>query len=772
MNTGRDLRRRVLRPSIPHLAYAAAACWIGMLVAEMFSWRIHIGEGTGRAPSILLVAGIVVSLALRRTRLAAWVMFALCAGLASGSLFYADTRSAVSMLETRTSGRVILDVDSDPEAGRFGYSSVATARFEDGLRARVRVQWPDNSPPPQMGRSVDAYVVVEPCEDDSWSRLSLRKGISGTATVRISYEQRWTPGMAGIMGRVRSWATAVCRDRGGAGGELVASIVLGDRTGIKDTPVEDDFRITGLSHLIAISGSHLMLVAALVQWLLSCLGAGRRGSALTTLSVLAAFVALTGALPSAVRAFAMTASTRAGALVGRRADSLATLGTCTCLLLLVDPRNAHDLGFALSVAAVAGLVLLSGLVREWASCIVPRRWTGATDALSLTLAAQIATMPVAVPVFSTLSLIAPLANVVVGPMVVALLNIAVIGLVVSAVSEPVGAPLIRLAGVLASCSERAASLLARFPGAQIAVDWSAPVAGAVCLTVLVALWISWPAPTKSRAARSAVAVLAACALAFYLPGLNFGEQIVVMDVGQADAILLRSGSRAALFDVGGDSVHLGKALARCGVRSLDAVILSHLHADHTGGLDALRGTVAVDAIYVARGVIGGVEEADTLRSANALVGEDSVVEVTAGDRIEIGAFSLDILWPEGSVVDPSANESSVVVLVRNQGFSALLTGDAESDVLRKLVSIPEVADLDLLKVGHHGSAESVDDGVLDILDPGVAVISVGERNRFGHPASSTLTLLRRNGVPVRRTDLSGDIVVKPTSRGFEFATER
>ena len=203
---------------------------------------------------------------------------------------------------------------------------------------------------------------------------------------------------------------------------------------------------------------------------------------------------------------------------------------------------------------------------------------------------------------------------------------------------------------------------------------------------------------------------------------------------------------------------------------MDAVVITHLHADHEGGLSALRGLVSVGQVCLPAGA--RAKPSKTLSEADALVGDERVGELQAGGELKVGDIALDVVSPEDSSVDPATNEASIVMLARCGEESVLLTGDAESSILDRIVSQGRVGRVGVLKVGHHGSAISLDRIVLQSMAPQAAVISVGAGNRFRHPRPEPLSLLSAAAVPVLRTDLDGDVTLELGAKAIRLSGAR
>lgn len=245
-----------------------------------------------------------------------------------------------------------------------------------------------------------------------------------------------------------------------------------------------------------------------------------------------------------------------------------------------------------------------------------------------------------------------------------------------------------------------------------------------------------------------------------------GTSIVMLDVGQGDSFLIKSRGSTLLIDTGNNPKKLLSGLARHGVNHLDGIVISHADDDHCGCLADLRGVVSVDSVFVAKGFgsLGTDKAEDMLKHAESLSSATGVHELAVDDVITVGSVSFRVISPDG-LTDEGENDDSVCLMaatdLNNDGIGewrALFTGDAESEVLDSLYEKGALEDIDILKVSHHGAKAALDNELMDALKPEIALISVGERNRYGHPAANTISLLESCNVGVFRTDLQGDVV--------------
>jgi competence protein ComEC len=553
---------------------------------------------------------------------------------------------------------------------------------------------------------------------------------------------------------------------------LVSALVLARREGL-DRELRQGFARAGIAHLLAISGFHVGVVAGLVYALLRALSVGRRRAAGWAAGATWAYVALLGFPDAASRAAVILTLVSVARVRGRPAARWSPLGAAFLLLVLLDPARVASVGFQLSFLGAAGLVAGRAPLEARLSRVgrgrLPR-WL--VDGVSAGAAATAATLPAVAWHFEEVSVVGIPATLAASPLV----SLALPGALASLLLEPVApGPAAFLAGgvdtlllLLSHGTERVGAL----PWAAVWIprEWTA-LAGIGA----GGAWIVARSRGAAAGSRRLASVSWAAALVLGWPLLLVAAgrgtlEIRILDVGQGDAIALRTPrGRWVLVDAGppwegrGPGPVVGP-LRRLGVHRLEALVFTHPDADHVGGgVDVLQ-ALEVGAVLdpgVATGKEGYV---DLLEEAMAR----GVPWRRARAPLEwtIDDVTIQVLHP-GAAPDArsASNELSVVLLVRWGRFEALLTGDASRAVERALLPELPRGGLELLKVGHHGSDTSTDSLLLAHTAPGVAVISAGRDNRYGHPALPVLRRLSAAGVPVRRTDRDGTIRVQARSDG-------
>ncbi|HIZ97739.1 MAG TPA: ComEC/Rec2 family competence protein, partial [Candidatus Janibacter merdipullorum] len=448
-----------------------------------------------------------------------------------------------------------------------------------------------------------------------------------------------------------------------------------------------------------------------------------------------------------------------------------TLCAAVLVLLTVDPWLARSYGFVLSTLATLGLLLF---VRPWSAAInahLPRALHVVGPAVAIPLAAQLVCGPVIVLLQGEVSLIAVVANLVAAPFVAPATVLGVTAALVAVVSTGL-ATLVGWCGApFAIAIAWTARISADVPGGSL--PWPDGAPGALLLAALTALGIlagPW-AWRRSRASPVIAVGLVVVLTLGAVPSRSFawpppGWRLVACDVGQGDGLVLSSGpGRAVLVDVGPEEGGIDGCLRRLGVRTLDAVVLTHFHDDHVGDLAA-----AIDGREVGRIVVTPVADPAWAARAVAGIAADRAIPVqsaSAGQRLALGEVTATVWWPARTVAGGSAaNNASIVLHVEVGDVTALLLGDIEAEaghalrlaLRRDPAMAAAAADLDVVKMPHHGSS-NMDEQLMDEVAAPVALISVGADNTYGHPTPTALSWAGRHAARTLRTDEDGDIAV-------------
>ncbi len=556
---------------------------------------------------------------------------------------------------------------------------------------------------------------------------------------------------------------------GPEGAPLAAAVTLGDKSAMSES-LRAALNRSGLMHAAVVSGMHISFLAGMIVFLFR----GSRRAALCAVPILLFYALMAGGTPSALRAVIMQAVILAGPLLDREPDPPTALGLALLVLLLQNPFAAASVSLQLSFASVAGIQLISARMlqalegpvkRKLRGDALPRRalrgaWRLLVSNLSVTLGAMVFTAPLIALYFGKLVLVSPLTNLLCLWAVTVLLILSL------------------LAGTLGIFLPGAAAVLR--PVLLLPVRWTAAVTGALARLPLACLssedrniriWLAAAyvlalsvALARRRLRQTLLALGCAGALLALAIGLNALAvrraelTVTALDVGQGASALILSGDSAVLADCGGsgsDSAGdiAADRLALLGRRTLDALVFTHLDADHFNGAERLFARLRVRRVYVPD-VSSHQEELAALRAMAEAAGAE-VIPVSAVTVIPAGEAVITLYPPMGN---GTSNEEGLFLLATAGDFDALVTGDADTFVEDMLVKYCPIPDIELLLAGHHGSAGSTGERLLDAVRPELAVISVGY-NSYGHPAQSVLDRLRAAGAEVWRTDTDGSVTV-------------
>ena len=658
-----------------------------------------------------------------------------------------------------------------------------------------------------------------------WAAYNTRRGILATAYAWDDEDVEVLPAADGLVDGLRRRFSEECEKVGGQGAEILEALTIGDRTGLtRETDVA--VRDAGLAHYLAISGSHMALVVALMVGLVRAT-AGRSAFLLERFDILRAAALLGGASVvaygfvsgggvSVARSVLMAVAAMIALWRGRPGDDLRALGGSAILLALVMPGVGEEAGFQLSYLAVAALILDSRRQRqlrreEWTAAwigghvIVPGGFTNvgsngalpgppppaagdsvanlpptrrrkllhlAIETARLTLVCWAVTSPIVAQHFQRLSLVAPLANLLAAPFVSAVVVCGLAALVVLPFSATAASWLILLGAALSSVVIHLAAWCASLPRAATATPSPGPVL-LLSLTGLVLIALL-PASRWRRVAILACGATASLALGHGLHERYRADRLDVWfaSVGQGDAAIVRlPGGRVVVIDTGPPGrgrMVVGPLLRRAWIGRVDVLVASHLQSDHMGAAAEILEDFEVGELWLPDGPC----EMDGARALREAARQHQVpVRFVSRETGVAGPPSIEVLWPPSKAAACNENNQSLVLAVAYAGRRLLFTGDIEAEAESRLVAEADLEPgaralaADILKVPHHGSRTSSTRDLLLAVRPSRAVVSLGLDNHFNFPAAEVAARYADLGIPLLRTDHHGAVHLTVTEAG-------
>ena len=538
----------------------------------------------------------------------------------------------------------------------------------------------------------------------------------------------------------------------GDAGSLMPGLILGD-TSLQSEAFTTKMRRVGFSHLTAVSGANFALVAAFVLWLMQFLFKDIRSRLIITGLVLIFFIFLVRLTPSVLRAAVMTTVLLIAKFRGDNSLGIPALGAAIGLLVLLDPFQAIDPGFALSVLATAGILLLAPRLNE----LLLRRikWQSLAESISTPVCATIFCTPVIVALSGQFSLITVPANILVSPVIAPITVLGFIAALLSTLLPVLSSFLLAIAYPFAAwivgvCNAGASFAVLQFSSVRFFM--------AILFIFAVIIW------RRYWSVLILISVLILGQLTYSRMTWPGGDwQVTNCDVGQGDGLVLNlSNHRAIVVDVGPDPVLMDRCLTRLKIDEISLLVLTHFHADHVGGLTGAINKRRVNQVWISN----NHQAASAYEKLIKLIDSTQIREVSVGEIFQIGSSKISVLWPEkvsqsfaslpgdGSMI----NNSSIAVLIEMSALKVFAAGDLEPPVQEIISTSKLMQQVDVYKVCHHGSMYQFFP-MLDRLKPSVALISVGKENSYGHPASQTIGEFMRRGIKIMRTDKSGGIAV-------------
>lgn len=767
---------------------------------------------------LLGTAGFVIAAVRPRTRRRArpWftrvALFSAALGILSVSILTGEQVRAdpgmVAALEDHESVRVEVSLDGFP-APPASYSGEPRSWVPAStvVRGTPLLLWLDGAPDETWYPGLD--VTVE-------GRLSALDSVS-SAALALSVERVEDPEVNGFtLGRVAAFLRSGLRETSGqvTGAELVPGLAIGD-TSLVSSELDDAMRVSSLTHLTAVSGANCALITSAVMWLAARVGVPRRARILLAAIALGAFVTIVGPDSSVQRATVMAVVMLISSFGGKRGHGLAALGSAVILLLALDPWQAYQPGFALSVAATGGiLVLTPALTKGLKRLRIPAPIAVPT---AVAIAAQFACSPILILLEPSIPAAGVLANVIAGPAAPLGTGIGLLAALVIPFAQSLGSFLVILAHWPARWIESTAYIASELPFSTL--NWVSGWQGALLMAgvqgLCVVAWAMWTGRIElarggaslmrqpwerrdvHRARRRSPTLTVASVLASLALSVTFivivlvpltvsigtpkDWVVVTCDVGQGDAILVRdpqARDSVMLIDTGDDEPKLSACLQRFGVESIEILVLTHDDRDHVGALPVAlplttNALIAPDLVTEDdRPIVEDLEEAGieyvfATRGMRGTMGE-AIDRPFAGVRWEV-------LSPERNTLHTDRNESSIVLAVRigetSNHITMLALGDTGNEAQQRLLRDLAGTHFDLVKVAHHGSKDQHPNLYRELRSE-YGLVSVGAGNGYGHPSPDTLALLDRLGTAALRTDEHGSIAISVRDGDIHIWVER
>ena len=559
---------------------------------------------------------------------------------------------------------------------------------------------------------------------------------------------------------------------------LVAGLAIGDVSQISDE-LQDDMKLVSLTHLTAVSGANCAIVLAMFYLLVRKMGGGRWSRLAVGLIALVLYVLLVGPQPSVLRAAVMASAVLIGISLGRKTAPMTALAASVIILLVADPWLAIDFGFALSVAATAGLLILTKPISEKLERHFPR-WLAI--ALSVSISAQIFCLPILLQLQQGLATYSLPANLLAAPLVAPITVLGILGTGFAWFFPPMTWLCTYLASLAGWLITKIVGLFANSDNETL--SWPVGISGgliASCMVLGFLLWLKAEPTTLRNLGLSCLAVIAAVSAGFISFNLVTRSQwpirdwsVVACDVGQGDSLVVRSAGKVAVIDVGRESRLVDECLQRLRIQRIDVLVLTHFDMDHIGGLSGAIGGRQIGYALVSP----FKDDRWGATGTNKLLSDAGIktISVEKGMNGTLGQFEWQVLWPNRFAAGAEdSNDASIIMLWKSSAFNLLTMADSGEKSQMRIAadtgwwSNPTIHRLPLvLKVSHHGSSDQYGE-LIEELKPDLSLISAGKNNSYGHPTKRTLGLLKATGSVIYRTDELGSIAIASRDRSLVLA---
>ena len=571
---------------------------------------------------------------------------------------------------------------------------------------------------------------------------------------------------------LRNVLSEIAADLPSFGGQLIPGLTIGDDSAVTPSLLSA-MQSSSMTHLTAVSGANCAIVTASAAGIVALAGGGRLARSIAALGALLTFVVIVGFEPSVIRAAVMAVVVIVTIIIGRPGVGLPILATAVVILLLSDPWLSLELGFVLSVVATGSLFTLAGPLAHALSTWMPL-WLAVI--ISIPLAAQLACQPFIVLINPEIQIFGVVANVLAAPVAPLATIMGLIALVGLAIVEPLGIAMMWIQWIPAQWIGQVAQVISSLP--QSSLPWLSGWPG-FFLTSMLSVAIAMSLLSRNKGIRKLLGI-SVCVTFIIVGGSSIlgsaltkttiprDWSIVFCDVGQGDAIFVKSDNRIALIDTGKYPEKLSQCVSHLSINRIDLLVLTHFDKDHVGAVGEISNLVST-------AIVGLPEDAADQRIIKDLANNAvTLVQGESGLTGKLGHAHWQILWPTASDSGGNSfqkgNDGSITLLVDFGGWNALFTGDLGKEAQEALLSRHQLSDVSVIKVSHHGSADQ-SPRFYEVVNADVAVFSTGKENNYGHPRQETINLVEKFGAVSARTDIQGMIVISGAKNSLELWSE-
>lgn len=544
---------------------------------------------------------------------------------------------------------------------------------------------------------------------------------------------------------------------------LLMGIILGLKGDISAQTLQM-FSDAGIIHVLAVSGLNVALIYGFIDKVLALIGAGRILTLIAGIISVIFYTIMAGASPSIVRAAIMVSVLMLGKAIGRDTDSLNSLCLAALILLLINPMNLFNLSFQLSFSAALGIILFYNRFNFWLESL-PKF---ISSSLAVILAAQVLVWPFVGYYFHKISIIGFVSNLILVPLVSIVLILGLVGGMAGLVLPWTGSIIIKLAGILLLIVEKLVYVSSALPGATLVIPAIPGIFFVIYFALLAFLFYIFPSYKDGRYGYI-IAGLLIVALFLTLMPKNADLEVTFIDVGQGDAILIKTRKgKTVLIDGGGtpgyysDDFDIGRDVVKPflyskGTTKINVAVFSHFDDDHAQGLLSILKDMKVDTV-----IYGQKSDSEIYKEMLSITENKGIktLQLWSKDSFEVDGVSFEVLNPQQDRPSADENDGSLVLKMNFKNLTFLFTGDLGiSGEIEMMKSHPDIM-ADVLKIAHHGSKGSTSQEFLSRVNPSFAVISVGQNNTFGHPSLEVIKRLEQRGIKTYRTDLDGAVTFK------------